>query len=361
MKVFLTGQALTLLCAALLSTAAAIAEDSMDHSGHEMSSQSVERDELGRRLYDNKHKITPEMAGQLREKIALYKNFSDAQIGMSMQMMGSNYTWYLSDDDMRADQGVLLLSHSSRDGDPRLKAMVEGFADIFPMAMAPGMAMMMSDHIQLGLNDLEAAGAKTIVVVPLVSTRHNTLLRQWHYIFGLDDEPGYASVPLVKSNATILFADPPGDSPWIAEILVDHAMEISKNPENELVIVAAHGPQYEADNLEVLAELAQLAKLIKEDTDFADVIGMTLQDDAAKDVREANVVKLRAAVTAAIDNGQRVLVVTNLMGTRSIQAKLRADLDGLDFEFNSKGVSSHPNFANEWLTNTIMDKLNEGT
>ena len=68
MKVFLKGQAFTLLFAALLSTAAAAAEDSMDHSGHEMSSQSVDRDELGRRLYDNKHKITPEMAGQLRPR-----------------------------------------------------------------------------------------------------------------------------------------------------------------------------------------------------------------------------------------------------------------------------------------------------
>ena len=351
------GFSLLALLAIMGSAATAADNAQMDHSGHDMSGASVERDELGRRLYDTTHKVTPEMANELRTKIPLYQEFTDAQISMSMKMMGSNYTWYLSSDELRGTQGVLLLSHSSRSSDPRLKASVEGFADVFPMAMAPGMAMMMSNHIQLAVDDLKAAGAESIVVLPLVSTRHNTLLRQWRYIFGHEQDPAYATVPRVKTDVNILFAEPPGDSPWIAEILVDHALEISQNPKSELVVVAAHGPQFEADNLEVLAELNALADMISDETDFAGVIGLSMQDDAPKAVRDANVAKLRKVVSEAIDAGQRVLVVTNLMGTRSIQGKLRRDLKGLEYEFNAKGVSAHPTFTNDWMSNTIMDTL----
>ena len=331
---------------------------SVDHSSHRMSGHGTERDEFGRRLYGQEHKLSPEVIDRLRSKIPQYENVTDAQIAMQMKMMGGNYTWYLSEDDMTGAQGVLLLSHSARSSDPRIKASVEKYADVFPMAMAPGMAMTMSGHIQLGLNDLEAAGAETIVVVPLVATRNSTLLRQWHYIFGMQDEAEYAAVPRVESNADILFVDPPGDSPWIAEILVDHALEISQDPASELVIIAAHGPQFEEDNQKVLAELSNLGDMMQDEVAFAEVAAFSLQDDAPTAIRAANVERLRSMVSEANKAGRRVLVITNLMGSRSIQAALRTDLRGLDYEFNPKGISEHPIFANDWLSNTIVDALN---
>ncbi len=348
-----------LLCFAIVlsSNVFAAGNDSADHSGHQMNGHNTERDELGRRLYGQKHQMTADHIKELRARIPQYETFSDAQIAMSMTMMGSNYAWYLSDDSMKGSQAVLLLSHSARSSDPRIKAAVEKYAEVFPLAMAPGMAMMMSDHIQLALDDLEAAGAETIVVVPLVATRYNTLLRQWHYIFGKQENAEYVTVPRVKSNAKILFVDPPGDSPWIAEILVDHAMELSKDPSNEVVIIAAHGPQFEEDNQKVLAELQNLAGMMKDEVNFSEVIGFSLQDDAPIEVRAANVARLRETVSAANKAGKRVLVVTNLMGSRSIQGSLRTDLEGLDYEFNPKGVSENQTFINEWLGNTIVDAM----
>lgn len=348
-----------LLCFAIVlsSNVFAAGSNSADHSGHQMDDHNIERDELGRRLYGQDHQLTPEMIQELRAKIPQYQSVTDAHIAMHMKMMGSNYTWYLSDAGLNGSQGVLLLSHSARASDPRIKASVEKFAEVYPMAMAPGMAMMMSNHIQLALDDLEAAGAETIVVVPLVSTRYNTLLRQWHYIFGKQDNAEYVAVPRVTSDARILFADPPGDSPWIAEILVDHALELSRDPANELVIIAAHGPQFEADNQKVQAELQNLGDMVKDEVNFSQVLGFSLQDDAPAEVRAANVARLRDTVAAANAAGKRVLVVTNLMGSRSIQGSLRTDLKGLDYEFNPKGISEHPTFANDWLANTIVDTL----
>ena len=144
----------------------------MDHSGHSMMSMGEQRDEKGRRLYGMKHNVTPEIANELRENVPLFANYSDAELNLSMEMMGSNYEWYISEANVQGDQGLLLLMHGFRErGDAAFKKDMQPMANIFPTAMAAGMSMMMSDHIQWGVKDLEAAGVKTIVVVPIVSTR----------------------------------------------------------------------------------------------------------------------------------------------------------------------------------------------
>lgn len=353
-----TGWLLAVLlfsCNAMAAAPPAAAGDHSAHAGHEMAG-GAERDELGRRLYGMKHQISPEIANELRRKVPLFRNYSDAQIGLSMEMMGPNYEWYLSDPGLKADEGVLILVHGFKNADDRFKRQIESLANIFPLALAPGMSMVMSEHIQLAIDDLEAAGAKTIVVVPVVSTRYNTMLRQWEYIFGLRDEAPYASVPRVHARAKIRFAPPPGDDPHIAEILLDHAHEISTDPSREVVIIAAHGPTFEDDNRKALAELETLARYMREDGDFADVEAITLQDDAPPAIRARNVEKLRGMVEAANAKGLQVLVVTNLIGTRTIQAKLRKDLAGLDYKFNAKGVVAHPNFM-KWMGEAIRHEL----
>lgn len=356
---FLPAIALLWLCGGALPVHAGAHEgagEQMDHSGHDMSQHSTERDAEGRRLYGMKHNVTPEIADELRAKIPLYAPYSDAEIALSMQMMGGNYEWYLSDPQMQGDQAVLLLLHGFKNADDRFKVQVEGISDIFPTAMAPGMSMMMSDHIQWAVKDLETAGAKTIVIVPIVSTRYNTMYRQWQYIFGLEEEAPYASVARVEPTAQVLFTPPPGDDPLVAEILLDHAYEISTNPGKEYVIIAAHGPSFEDDNRMALSELESLAQIMREDGDFAGVTALTLQDDAPPAIRDANVAKLRAMVTDAQGRGQNVLIVTNLIGTRTIQSKLRSDLKGLDYKFNAKGIVQHPNFM-KWMGEAIRHEL----
>ena len=329
----------------------------MDHSGGDMMAMGEQRDDKGRRLYGMKHNVTPEMANELRANVPLFASYSDQEIDLSMEMMGSNYEWYLSNTAVSGDQGLLLLMHGFKErGDAAFKEEMQPMASIFPTAMAAGMSMMMSDHIRWGVKDLEAAGVKTIVVVPMVSTRYNTMMRQWEYIFGQEDEPSYATVPRVETTAQVLIADPPGDDPLIAEILLDHAMDISEDPANEIVIIAAHGPSFEDDNQKVLAELANLSQIVREDGDFADVQAITLQDDAPKEIRDRNVAKLRGMVESAQAEGKNVLVVTNLIGTRTIQAKLRSDLKGLDFKFNKNGIVSHSNFM-KWMGEAVREQL----
>ncbi len=343
--------------AAVEPAAAPAATAAMDHSGHDMSQMDTGRDAEGRSLYGMKHKMDPAMTRELRQKVALYQKYSDAEITMSMDMMGPEYAWYISPPDVKGSQGILILMHGFREqGDKIFKDQVQSIGNIFPTSMGVGMAMMMSEHIQVGLDDLKAAGAKEIVVIPVTSSGTNELYRQWLYIFGQRETAEFASVPRVKTDAKLHFVAPPGDNPLVAEILLDHAVEMSKDPAKEVVIIAGHGPSSAADNAEELRVLAGLAKIVKQDGGFADVRGMTLQDDAPPEVRAANVQKLREVVEAAMNKGQRVLVVTNLIGARTIQAKLRSDLKGLSYEFNPKGLVNHPNFM-KWMGESVREEF----
>ena len=347
------------LCLPVLAALAAdlAADETADHAGHDMSQMSMGPDAEGRSLYGMKHKMDPAMTKELREKVALYKNYSDAEITMSMDMMGPEYAWYISPPDLKGSQGILILMHGFREqGDKIFKDQVQSIGNIFPTSMGVGMAMMMSEHIQVGLDELKAAGAKEIVVVPVTSSGTNELYRQWLYIFGKQDKPEFASVPRVKTDAKLHFVAPPGDNPLVAEILLDHALAISQDPGKEVVIIAGHGPSSAEDNAEELRVLSGLAKIVKQDGGFADVRGMTLQDDAPPEIREANVAKMREVVEAAAKKGQRVLVVTNLIGARTIQAKLRSDLKGLSYEFNPKGLVNHPNFM-KWMGEAIRGEF----
>lgn len=48
------------------------------------------------------------------------------------------------------------------------------------------------------------------------------------------------------------------DHPIVADILASRARAISRDPENEAVIIVAHGPIEEADNRRWLADMASL-------------------------------------------------------------------------------------------------------
>jgi sirohydrochlorin cobaltochelatase len=324
----------------------------MDHSAHASDLGHVEPDEKGRQLYGMKHEIDAEMLAELRT-INVFKGFSDEQIMRAMQHMGSNYTWYASDAGLKEKFGVLIVAHGFGDhGDEVLKNQLGQLAATHPLSFAYGMSMMTSDHIQLGLNDLVEAGATDIVVIPVVSTRHNSLMRQWEYIFRLQKEPEYAQVPQISTSATLNFMPPPDDHFLVGEILLDYASEISQNPQNEEVIIVGHGPVDPEDNLDQLALMENLAGMIRDDIDFAAVRIVSLQDDATRAVRMARIRELREMVAAANVQGRDVLIVTNLLGTRIVQSSLRRALRGLDYRFNAKGLIQHENFI-KWINLSV--------
>ncbi len=306
-------------------------------------------DALGRQLYDARHAASPEFFNELRSNEPRFQGLSDRDIMGFMHAMGPNYTWYLSDDSVRGDYGVLILTHGFQEqGDQLLVQHLRPLGQQVPAALAAGMSMMSSDHIQLALNNLAKAGARGIIVVPAVSSRFSSMARQWEYIFGLREWPEYASVPRVVPSAPLHIVPPLDDNELVGESLADYAAEISANPASEEVIIVAHGPTSEADNRLQLEMLARLAGFVRARSGYAAVHVATLQDDAPMTVRAANVKALRETVKSATDQGREVLIITNLLGTRTVQGRLRRDLFGLQYRFNPKGLTQHPNFIH-WV------------
>ncbi len=338
---------------ALFFVSVSAEETSHQHDAHHMS--NTDMDEQGRRLYGERHQVTDAAADELRGRIDQFAGADTAMIQTVMDRMDSNYEWYVSDLQLRGGTGVMILAHGFRaSGDNIFRQRLEPLADQNPTALALGMSMMMSDHIQLAVDDLEAAGAERIVVVPVVSNSSNSLMRQWQYIFGISDEPAYTAVPRVSADAELLFAKPPGDHPLIQEVLVDYAKEISQEPKKEFLLLVAHGPESEADNQIALAMLNGMLGEVQHEIGFAGAGVASLQDDAPTAVRTANIAAMRAMVEQAQADGYKVLVITNLLGARTAQAELRRSLRGLSYTFNAKGIVQHDNFI-RWIEASVAE------
>ncbi|MBT8422894.1 MAG: hypothetical protein HKN56_03110 [Gammaproteobacteria bacterium] len=310
-------------------------------------------DEYGRELRDAPHSMDEGMMQELRDNVPKMSDMSHRAIMGMMRAMGPNYAWYVSPDDAQANYGVLLLAHGfGQHGDTVLANRIQTVAADTPTAMSLGMSMMGSDHIQLALNKLAATGVEDVIVVPVVSTRYNTMLRQWDYILGLQDSAEYATVKRVTPPVRLHVVRPIEDHPLVGDALLDYVAEISENPANEDVIIVAHGPVFEDDNVLQLAMLRRIGDYIEARSDYNSISVATLQDDAVEEVRAANVERLRARVSQSMAEGRDVLVITNLLGTRMVQSSLRRDLKGLDYRFNAKGLIEHDNFIS-WIEQSV--------
>jgi sirohydrochlorin ferrochelatase len=329
------------------------------HAGHGHMMAVPEMRADGRRLDENpmKHEMTDEQLAALREKIALYRALTDREARMNMQMMGPNYEWYVSDTSLNGDTGVLVLSHGvGANSDKRFVESLKPMGEQWPTAVSFGMAMMMSTHIQSAVDDLTNRGAKTIVLVPTSVTEHNSLTRQYKYIFNMRDESTYLDVDRVTTDANILMARHFDDHPLITEALLDFTNEQSVNPANEVVILVGHGPEEIEDNEIDLAILQTHVERIKATTDYADVKVINVQDDAYPPIRKSNVKKLRRWITSAQRQDKDVIVTVIASASFGFQNHLREDLRGLDYRFAEKGLSEHPNYQ-QWIMSAVEERL----
>ncbi len=297
--------------------------------------------------------MTTETYDELRAVVAKDKDYTDEEMRLTMTMMSPSFEVYVSDESVRAEVGVLIVAHGFHEiGDQSLVDRLKPTARIFPTAAALGMSMMQSSHIQSSVDSLVAAGAKKIIAIPVHNTPYSNQTRQWLYILGKLDKPGYATVPQVQTSAEIIVAEPLKDHPFMAELLTDYAKEISTDPSNEVVIIGAHGQAEMSDNQSALAEMANLAKYVQEDGGFSEVKVTTLQNDAPQAIRNVNVERLRGWVATAKQEGKQALVVPYVIAPHSVQGTMRKELEGLDYKFNAKGVIEHPNF-DKWLSENI--------
>jgi hypothetical protein len=244
---------------------------------------------------------------------------------------------------------VLVLAHGvGENSDATMKKSFEPLAAKQPMAIAFGMAMMSSAHIQAAVDDLAARGAKHIILVDGgTTTAFNTLTRHWQYIFGMYPEASYMDVPRVKAppGVTFSYAGHMNERPVITAMLYENIKSVSKDPKNEVVLIVGHGPEDKEDNIPDLKLLQAHVDRLKAKNEFADVKIINLQDDAILPVRESNVRKLRSWVQQADRAGKRVIVAPIAVASYGVQVHIKNDLRGLNYTFAERGFAENPKFV----------------
>lgn len=350
---------LPVLLGALLACGAAQTQEmdheEMGHQGMDHEGMDHEGMDQGGMDHSGHHNMTQEEYDLLREKVITYRNYTNEQIMDNMMQMPPTHERYISDSELAGDLGIIVLTHGAFEpGDTLFANSLTGLARQHPVAIGYGMAMMNGNHIQSAIEQLEAAGAQKIVVVPAALSPNGTVYEQWAYYLGERDEAAYLPAPRVSSNVPLSFAAPLAEHSMASSMLLDHAREISQNPENEFVLIVGHGPSEPAANEIELRVMQKHVESLKAGGGFADVKGYNFQDDSPPEVRAANVATMRGWIEEASAAGLDVIMVGYLLSTRGIQHKIPIDFEGLEFTFNEKGLSAHPDFA-KWVETNALE------
>ena len=280
--------------------------------------------------------------------------------------------------------GVLLLAHGGRqnwnDEIVKLGAAVD---KAFPVEIAFGMAS--RRNIQQAVDRLAAQGVGRIIAVPLFISSHSSVVASTEYLLGQRPEPppelavfarmehghgGHAApefkpsadaVSPVKSPIPIRMLGALDDHPLVAEILLARATAMSKKPENEVVVLVAHGPVSDEANELWLKTMAALATKMSGDGKFKRIEYLTVRDDAPEPVYSRAAAELRQTVKKAADENSDVLVVPLLLAFGGIEEGIKKRLEGLNYKMSDRALLPDDRLA-QWVLLSVKNaKGKQGT
>lgn len=255
----------------------------------------------------------------------------------------------------RAQTGVLILAHGGSGAwNSAVRQTVESAQLNMPVQIAFGMGMHGNEveNLQHAVDSLNRAGVNEIVAVPLLVSSYSEVMRQYEYLLGASAHgPWEDHAKPVHSRAAIRIARPLDDDPAVSEVLLDRAREISRAPEQETIVLVAHGPNEDDDNVRWLQAMQRVADRVRQTGRFHAVVPVTMRDDAPDPVLAAATAAMRERVQDAGAAG-RVLVVPLLIASGGVDHKIPQRLEGLDYVFQSKALLPHPAIS-RWIARHV--------
>ncbi len=285
-------------------------------------------------------------------------------------------------------EGILLLAHggSAQEWNEEVRHVADRTDLVMPTEVAFGMAT--KSTMQAAINRLAARGVTEIVAVPLFVSSHSSVIDSTAYLLGLrtqepEDLKMFATMDhggaMGQMDQSVMTHDPstaaearkPIVSPVpihmasaldhhriVADILVDRAASISKDPSHEVVILVAHGPVPDDENKLWLNDMSLLAKEIRKRAQYAGIECLTLRDDADKPVRDAATEQLRQKVEQVTKTGKTALIVPLLLSYGGVEDGLRKRLNGLAYSIPSQALLPDTRIV-DWVVETA--RTNAGT
>ncbi len=299
--------------------------------------------------------------------------------------------------------GVLILAHGGKHSswDATVKSATKELEKEYLVEVAFGMANPVT--MQEAINKLEQRGVTKIVVVPLFISSYSPIIRQNEYLLGfrekLADPPmmmhhGSGHTYVKKGNhsnhdahpvsnhktvshnrnnkkekrelkqlqftAKIYLTDPLDSHPVVANIIYERILELSKKPLQETILIVAHGPNDEEDNkmwVKTIDKIAdQIRALQKEKGEnFKQIFGLTIRDDANKEIYEQAKEHLRSLVYQSGKNGD-VIVIPLLLAQGGVEDKFVKRLEGLDYKWSGKTLLPHP-YITDFIKQSVKEAL----
>jgi sirohydrochlorin cobaltochelatase len=261
-------------------------------------------------------------------------------------------------------RGILVMAHGGDDAWNRdLEATVAPVRERYPLEVAFGMAD--AATLEAATRRLEAQGVSDIAVVRMFLSR-DSFIDQTEYILGhraelTDSVPMHASapatqvhaghgghamsepVPVVSQARFRISREGIAESSLIDEVLVDRVRELSSRPDQESLLILAHGAGDDAENERILQMMDERARGLAE-LGFAAVRCETLREDWPEERAPAEA-RIREFVEEESRAGRRVLVVPFRLAGFGPYRKV---LDGLDFTANERGFCPHENLT-RWV------------
>lgn len=216
-------------------------------------------------------------------------------------------------------------------------------------------------RFQDAASELASAGARTIVVVPLLVSSHSGHYDQIRWLAGetdsLDSEMQMhlkmSGIERAHVNARLVVSPALDDAPELARILTKRALALTKTPRTQALFLVGHGPNSAEDYAAWMHNLRPVADSVKARTGFRDVKVGLVRDDAPAEVRAEAVRRIREIIALQAEvTGHPVIVVPVLLGRGGVLDKFRHDLAGLPVVYGEDPLMPDPELA-RWVEHRV--------
>ena len=252
--------------------------------------------------------------------------------------------------------GLLVMAHGgSAEWNETVSSVVAPLRDELPTAVAFGMAN--PKTLQVGLDSLRSAGVTNVAVVRMFISGQS-FLEQTEYLLGLSEErpslvthretdPDSLPEAAVISSGLIVATHKAGlmDSWEARDILTERARSESQRPENDSVLLLAHGMGDDRQNDDVVQAMQAVSVAVKK-AGFRAVRAETLREDWPEK-RAIVERRLRDYVRSETAAGRKVIVVPMRLSGFGPYAEV---LTGLEYA-PTEGLLPHP-AVSAWIRNT---------
>lgn len=262
-------------------------------------------------------------------------------------------------------RGILVMAHGGdAEWNRQVERVVEPLKTRYPTEIAFGMAD--PKTIEEATARLEQQGVDHVAVVRMYISGESFRERT-ERILGLSEplEPedgphqghsadgGMMVAPAtpISTQATFAMSDRGvGESPLVDAILVDRLRDLSDSPENECVLIVAHGPGDDAENDRWLSAMRTRVARLRDLGPFQRVECMTLREDW-RPKRESAEKRIRSYVQECTDEGFNVIVIPFRVAGFGPYEDV---LEGLTYVADGRGFCPHPNMT-EWIELTARE------